>query len=383
MTKKNRLIFVGAFDLDGDLASHASSAAGNQVQIEICENLKEEAEHHEMIFNALVFKPLKRWPYGPIYWSMICKGATIYFGYLNFPIIKQLIFSVKLFKFLLTLRPILVVKYNINFCEIASLFAYKKIRPAAYVVAIIQDINTESGRWFAFWRNKLVMRLANSLDLVIPVSSKIVEDFGFDKGRAMIFRGGLTRQSRALLAAHDNNVKPFAVFAGALEPYNGIDLLVEHWCLLQYPVDLHIFGKGSCVPKIKKFATHNPRIIFHGFLEEAEVTKWQSIAAINFCLRFSKNIEAGYFFPSKLFNIMCAPGNVFINKFDGLPSDILHGCVSIDDDLSNLGDAMQCALQAPDFEKKRSVRLQWISENANWAVITREIVTRAFYATPQ
>lgn len=380
MAAKNHILFVGAFDLEGDTVTIASSAAGNQVQHEICEALRKEAEHRKLVFKVVAFKPLKRWPHGPLFWPLSKRSGAVYFGYVNLPIFKQVIFVIQLLQYLVWLRPKILVKYNISFFEIICLLIYKRVQPDAYIAAIIQDVKIIPGRWFLNWLDKLSMRLAKYIDLTIPVSEKIADDFGFEASRVIIFRGGLTRQSRALLAADVKSVEPFAVFAGALEAYNGIDLIVERWSTLQCEVDLHIFGKGSCTQKVQEFAAHNPRVIYHGFIEEREINKWQSVAAINFCLRFSKDIDSGYFFPSKLFNVMCAPGSVFINLFDGLPLDLLHGCSLINDDLSNLDDAVRWALQKSDLEINRSARLKWIKNNADWTVIASEIGDRVFCA---
>src|SRR5690606_13457629 len=80
----------------------------------------------------------------------------------------------------------------------------------------------------------------------------------------------------------------------------------------------------------------------------------------NFCLRYAVGINTNYFFPSKLFNVVSAPGSVIVNNFRGLPASLCEFLFVVADDLSNLPEVLMRAESSTNQElvsKRRKILL--------------------------
>lgn len=375
----SEILFVGAFDAIKNARNDATSSAGNQVQMEIFDEIKKLNQFNCKIVKSISLNPIKSWPHGKFFWDGMKNDEGFFPPFINISGLKRLIFSCFLFFYLLKNRPIIIVKYNLSAIEALTLLIYRAIAPSAFLAAIIQDVNYSKNKGISFKQitELYAMKLAVRFDMLIPISEKIKNDFRFPPKKTRVFNGGLTRQGRSILSAKTDSLSHIAVFAGALEKYNGIDILIKQWISQNIDMELHIFGKGSYESYVLDASTHNAKIIFHGFRPEEEVSNYQKVALINFCLRYSNGIDAGYFFPSKLFNVICAPGAVMANQFEGFPCEIEGACTMLTDDLENLHEQLKNVKLSSSLHLFREQRKQWITENANWKPIVQDIFERA------
>ena len=325
------------------------------------------------------FKPNPSWPDGRFIWSGYRCVTTRMPAYINIVGVKRLNFSISLLLILNKIKPSILIKYNISILESIAILLYKLFNPKAYLAAIIQDVHYASKSKNAI-RNSLeamAMRMVSRFNMLVPVSRNIAVDFKYSLKKTVVFQGGITRQGQNLLFAPNCKLEPYAIFAGALEPYNGIDRLVKQWSAANINIDLHVFGKGSSESLVREASSHNSRIIFHGFETEEYITRMQCKSLINFCLRYSDGIEQGYFFPSKLFNICCAPGVVMSNDFEGLPSELKNYLFLLEDDLSDLSEKINMVSRYPKLVTMRNKRINWIKKHGDWSVIVRNIIDHA------
>lgn len=379
MKNKFRINFVGAFS--GQCESNAAtSAAGDQVQFEITTALIRLGSEHCATLDAISLYPIRTFPFGRLLWRGLRDGYIYMPPFLNIAGVKRFVFSLYLFGFLIRKKPHLVVKYNISIFEAVSLLFYRLLRSEVYLVAIVQDVHIQKNNNLLIktmqYFELISLRLVSRFDMLIPISKKIANDFLFHENKTRVFNGGLTRQGRRLLADCGRNIEPYAVFAGALTPYNGIELLIKRWIIDEIDFKLHIFGKGVSEEFVINESVKSKNIIFHGFKSEEEVGDWQKKALINFCLRYSDGIDAGYFFPSKLFNVICAPGLVMANNFEGFPSDLQKYCIMLNDDLSDLSDKINEAKTFSKLSELRELRRVWIMHNGDWNTIVSDIFER-------
>ena len=377
-----KLIFIGAFEPNTNPNNPATSAAGNLVQNEILSILVEEARHLKIDVFALSHKPARAWPYGAFFSPSGNAGCIRVPAFINLPVFKHLNFGFALFYHLVVNRPKIAVAYNPGPFENLALLVYRLVAKRLYIVSIIQDIHTDAGhiRSLRALSDYVSMRMARQVDLTIPISSAIVKDFKLSMDKALIFRGGMTRQCRQLLNAKPSVLKPYAVFAGALESYNGIDVLLPAWIQSDNKFVLHVFGKGALSALVSDYARKSDRIVFHGFQNEVVIETWQSESAFNFCLRYSKGIDQRYFFPSKFFSAVAAPGVPVANNFYGFPDALIEHCYIVDDDLNNLNKIVDTAYMCIQNNKKLTARRQWLEQNAEWKVILSAVLWR-FYKT--
>lgn len=362
------VFYVGAFSRPDSGPGRGSSAAGDQVQDEIFRVLGRYFEPNGVSCQAIVLSPVPSWPMGPAWVSAFRLNNVIWPAFVNVPGLKQLFFSFFLAVSLVRRRPAIIFFYNGDLFSFAISIVYKVFRPYARLVGIVQDVLTYPGcsRLKAL-SYSFAMRLLRYFDLIIPISRDIADDFKLQVDKVFVFRGGITRQADALLAHSIGNINArIAVFAGALESYNGVDKLVSMWPAFG-DFELHVFGKGVCEGFIKDVSARNPLVVFHGVCSEDVVTTWMARAVLNFCLRYPIGIEAKYFFPSKFFNVMAAPGIAVVNRFHGLPTDAAELCVVVNDDLVDFFARIDEIPSAYNMAIGRSLRLDWLSTNADWS----------------
>lgn len=375
--KSSTITFVGAFSCPGYSLDLASSAAGDQVQAEILRVLFSYFEPKGVSLRAIVLRPVQSWPEGPVHSKGIRADGVVWPDFLNIPVLKQLSFSFSLAISLLISRPTIVFFYNADIFSSAVAVAYRFFFRKARLVGIVQDVLTYPGCSRAKSLGySIALKLARSFDCIVPISRDIVEDFRFTDERVVVFRGGLTRQAKGLLGRDISAVDPrIAVFAGALESYNGIDRIIEKWPD-SGDMELHVFGKGACEGMVKEVAARNRLVVFHGNCTEDVVSSWMCKALLNFCLRYPAAIETKYFFPSKFFNVMSAPGIPVVNKFHGLPVDAGELCLIVNEDLDYFIQSIGGISRKFNLADNRFARIKWLANNADWAKTIESVIDR-------
>ena len=366
------ILFVGAFN--SNLKNKATSAAGDQVQQEIFDVLKKNKIYSDSNVKAIVLEPIPAWPKGPLFYSGKDYESLKVPSFLNLPVIKKILFSSKILVNLISGNMKIIFSYNPGFFESITLFFYRLIKSDVFLISIIQDVHVGNNVIYGVRSiaDFFVMKLAPRFDLLIPISKCIADDFEFDPKKVLVFNGGLTRQSRELLITNSSFSPKYAVFAGALERYNGIDKIIDIWPKIDSDMVLHVFGKGSCEQIVLHSIKNCDRIVYHGFESEEVVTKWQANAAFNFCLRYSIGINARYFFPSKFFNVLAAPGLALVNRFEGFPEHLEKFCLVIADDLKDLKVKLNSDDFGSGYKSRLIARRRWLENNAEWSSIIED-----------
>ena len=341
-----KIVFIGHFAPESSSIDIASSAAGNQVQRQILKELESQAGS-EVICYAM--SPAPAWPRGPLISRSRLESSADFIGYLNLPVLKHFIFSVRLLLRLFCSRPELCLQYNSYFFENLILLIYRFIKPSCFLSIIIQDIHIDkiaarfSQSGLRSMSERLSLVLVRSFQLIVPISSSIISDFRLDPSRCFVFQGGVTFFAEQLMRERQVAFSDIGVFAGSLEPYNGIDRLVDRWLSSGIDYTLHVFGRGSLQHHVENAAQRSDKVVFHGLQPEEVILQWLLKARWNFCLRFSDGLNQEYFFPSKLFNIVCAPGAVVVNDFHALPTSLHEFIGIVLDDLSDLPEVLVSA----------------------------------------
>lgn len=363
----NKAIFVGHFSSENAIVNPAASIAGDLVQNQI---IKDSKDSLGKAFCYIAMEPTSSWPKGPL-WIKSKRLDVGYFpAFLNFPVLKNIQFSLILFLYILKLKPKVIVQYNSYFFENLMLLLARFLIKTRLIM-IIQDFRI--GNVFsklARWHDKSSNLLVKFYDKTIPVTEKFAKDLKLKKGKYHVFPGGVTKPGFEFLKER-NFSQDYAVFAGALEPHNGIDKLISIWQKKNINIKLHVFGRGSLSEHVKKVADNNANIIFHGFISQEEVSKWQLAAKFNFCLRYSDGLEEEYFFPSKFFNVACCPGLLICNDFKNLPQIFFNKIGLVKHDISDLKDTLEITTEEiVNVTKER--RLKIINEYS-WANLMKQI----------
>lgn len=369
--------FVGHFAPLSQALEQASSVAGNQVQRQIFQEFSQQCGVERAV--CYVMTPQSFWPHGPFIARSLTEGAMEFIGYLNLPVLKHLIFALRLLVRLLVARPQFCLQYNSYLFENLALLLFRLCHRGSAIAIIIQDIHVLTGvpllskRGLRSLSERTSLRLAKRFDMIVPISSAIVTDFHFAPSKCFVFQGGITEFAVQIMRGPEQQLQEIGVFAGGLERHNGIDRLVDQWLASGIEQPLHVFGRGSLERHVEQAARQSDRIVFHGFQPEHVVLAWQLKARWNFCLRYSLGLNQTYFFPSKLFNILCAPGAVVVNDFHALPETVRDYLCVVSDDLSDLAEHLPAAasLSSPDCAR---VRREIVRSKHSWHSCIGQIV---------
>ena len=329
-------VFIGALSLSKDLSHAAYSEAGTQVQLEIIRLLNEKLNEK---VDVISLNPLSAFPNGRLL-NQFEKNETAYFlPFINLPILKHFTYSICLLWYLFKLAPDKIFVYNSYFFQNIALSIYKKIHSKVKIALLIQDvlsIGTGLQSIQKYLDRKSLHRLS-FCNLVVPISRHIVPDFDID-APSVVVQGGITKRILDHFPIGEFG-KPKAkrvVFAGSLEPHNGVHLLIDQWDAQAIQTDLHIFGKGSLKDRVMQSAKNNPHVHYHGFAPHSEVQDYISESMFILILRFDLGIETKYFFPSKFWEALASESHIICNRFDSFPDDLKKYCIMLSPDFSNL-----------------------------------------------
>lgn len=375
-----QVVFVGHFAQIARALEQASSSAGNQVQRQIINEIGSLIGNNAVA--SCVMAPKPAWPNGPLLIKTEYEENIVFFGYINLPLIKHLIFSAKLFYFVKKIRPEICLQYNSYFIENLTIIFLKSTGFSKLISIIIQDV-------YSFDENILFSRkrlrtcverwslvFARHFDSIVPIANEIMYDFCLPTEKCHIFQGGVTKYSLDLSQEPCKELEQYGVFAGALEPYNGVDLLVDKWIQEKTKYKLHIFGRGSLGDYVKQAANRCENILYHGFQPEDVILIWQKRAQWHFCLRYSKGLNQAYFFPSKFFNIVCAQGVPLVNNFHGLPDTLRKYVGILSDNLDNLNDNLE-GYRCLGDSRIVGARREAILLNHSWQSCVRQIISQS------
>jgi glycosyltransferase involved in cell wall biosynthesis len=376
----DKYFFVGHFSSAQYQKSLANSPAGNQVQLQILDEINAIAGHSNV--SCYSMQPIPAWPKGDFIVRTKKEYNIVFLGFINLLVVKNLLFSLHLFYYLFKIRPRYCVQYNSYLFENLSLIIYRSIVRSSRISAIIQDINCNYEIKFSqlIKLNTLIERLGLSLlnyfDFLVPISNQLASDFKLKNGKYFVFQGGLTSYSLKLLSSKNleqQSGDKFAVFAGVIESYNGVDKLIEQWIIQEIKYPLHIFGKGSLSDYVLLKSKDNQYVIYHGFQSEEIVEQWLLKAQWNFCLRYSILINQNYFFPSKFFNLICLKGALICNNFNNLPPNLHSFIILIDDELVKLSEIINSTINT-NFTKKSELCKQNLIEYHSWEQCIEKLI---------
>ena len=369
------LAFIGHFSPVADNTSAASSPAGNLVQLKILQELRAIVNDKVACYSM---SPQPAWPKGRLWIRGTKDGLIVFPGFLNLPILKHIFFSVRVFLMLIRAKPNDVIIYNSYLFENIMLLVYRRIVNCK-IAMIIQDYH---GTWGSVFDAKSLFRTVSELaagylvayyDFCIPISKGLAEKLRLPESKFAIFQGGVTEFAEHLKIHDDRELQQIAIFAGSLEPHNGVGVLVDCWVDQNVPVPLHVYGRGSLEAHVRAKAGQSDMVIFHGFCDEAVVAERQAVATWNFCLRYSEKLNEDFFFPSKLFNMLICRGAVVANEFGSIPDDIRKFITFVDGPLGDLKSCMAVA-RARNCETDVLERRSYVMRQFSWRRALQDLI---------
>lgn len=384
--KNNIILFFSEYLKNVNLASEAYSPAGCQAQAEILNQLSKNTFLQQQGYRIIniAHAPFPLWPHGPAFVNLSStQKNTVLTPYLNVFPFRSVIRASHIIYFCLKYNPVVIIIYNTTLLQSLALLVVQRLFKVK-IAAVIQDIvlpPTRRPEDIVIRRaNIFAIKLTRFFNLLIPISNQISLDFALPAQKTFTFHGGVTRQTRDILQLSSKlsyqDLKKRAVFAGTLEPYNGVDVLVNAWIHERIPFKLYIFGQGTLKEKVTDLcAKSNGNVVYMGNKQESVVSEWIATSMFNICLRYPLGIHETYFFPSKLFNLLAARGSLICNDFANLPVAIKDkSYVYTDSFLQTINSSLATPL--PVLEKNYLARKDILKQCHDWSTAISIIVDR-------
>nr|BCN18020.1 hypothetical protein [Vibrio cholerae] len=338
-------VFIGAFNNINKSMSSFSSCAGSKVQLEIIKSLNELCPE----VKALIMPEVRSWPKNKLYFKGSNQDGIKFAPLLNFFLFKRFAFALYVFFYLLINNPCRVYFYNTNTSMNLFMTILSFIRRKQRKVLIIQDVHSPINLRLAdVLKPRTVIDYLGykmtryGFDFFVPITKQVSDYLHLPKDKVYVWHGGITDFPNRVTSY---STCDFAVFAGALTKYNGVDLLLEFWAKRSDSIPLHVFGVGELNQLAIEYSKQYENIIYHGFQPPSTVSEYVAKAKINFCFRFSLGISQEFFFPSKFFDILMEKGFVVCNKFKNMPHDLKPYVLLIESDFSNFTEVIDECFQ--------------------------------------
>jgi glycosyltransferase involved in cell wall biosynthesis len=335
----SRIHFVGSISPFEEVSNSSVSIAGNRCQIGILDGLKKDNE----IVQVLSYRANRLFPYTekiyvPSLHLLYKELNFIFLPYLNLPFFRAWLVNLGviflLFKKVKKHDSLLF--YNLYLPFPISVFILRKLFDIKiYVLACDVHIPGQTIpntlRWqYEYLKHKLFLP---KVDGVIAVTEKILFDFRCTK-KNIVMEGGISRDLLTFDDIAPKSAKTFNMFyAGALDKLNGVDLLIDAFSRnTNTNIRLIIAGKGELREFVEKSATKDNRIEFLGLISHAEIIKLYAEVSMLLCIRVTKEINTGYFFPSKLVEYISTGIPVLCTDIKSSNFDLNDFCFVIKDE---------------------------------------------------
>lgn len=316
---------------EADKASGAS-VAGNKMQWNIVRHLSQEAN---VTVHCMTIMPLACFPRDKTILQRaedreLCEGViSNRIQYINIPIIKQLSQIISMYQ----VAKKVIIEQQINQIVCFNLFPQigipvrwlKRRFPQIPVACILADLPIDDNtkrKGISVWLRKVFEKQAwesfPSCDRFIVLNKRAAELYLRGKPYIVI-DGGIDEtevtcsQIKKRFVQHRN-----IVFCGALTEYNGVRNLISAFQRVSdRELFLDIYGSGYLENEVQKAAECNPRIHFHGKVDNQCAMEKEREAWILINPRLVDAPIAQVTFPSKTFEYMLSGTPIVSTRLNG------------------------------------------------------------------
>jgi glycosyltransferase involved in cell wall biosynthesis len=182
--------------------------------------------------------------------------------------------------------------------------------------------------------------------------------------------GGILGECFAAAPVARSGEKPFrVVLAGSLEPYNGVDVVLQAFDDLGDDVALIVAGKGSAVDRVTRAAAGDPRITYAGELGFGALIDLYRSADLLLNVRLTQAIDTHYFFPSKLMELLASGVPVLSTRSPDIVSEFGSLPYFLSEETPRaVADAIAAIARIPPDERRERGRRAWrfMLEHRTW-----------------
>lgn len=256
-------------------------------------------------------------------------------GFLNLPLIKQLIVTYKTKKYIkewISLNKgeeLCIVMYDLLLPHLLSLSNIKKDYPSVVTCSIIADLPNEYGydkgdkfpvKYIRRFIGNLQLKAIKELDVYGILTENMKVPLKISQEDYVVIEG--IASSRGLIEHDNKSDKKIILYAGALNKVYGLDILLDAFsCINDDKYELWICGSGNYKSEIIERSKSDKRIKFWGYLNQDEIIKMQAKSTLLINPRQNIGEYTKYSFPSKIIEYLAAGKPVLAYKLDGIPDE--------------------------------------------------------------
>ena len=271
----------------------------------------------------------------------------------------------------------IIYAYNLTVPPGIFLLIGSKLAKATLAVSINDIVLPENHgvksffRKIDLWLHRIMIPKINK---IIVVNKSIALDFG-KKNDFLVMEGGVNsleiKRWQGLTRSNKGKNKFKVVFAGSIEPINGIDCILGAFYLLKNDnIELYIAGRGSWTNKVITATRNYKHIKYTGFLNFEEVNKLYSNADLLLNIRMTeKKYKSKYFFPSKLIEYLVTGIPTITTEFDGLEDDYKSICFVLKDENPRSLAELISQIKNMDISERKKIgdaARSFIKTNKTW-----------------
>ena len=197
------------------------------------------------------------------------------------------------------------------------------------------------------WQFRGAKRILDSVAGCVAVSPFLLSRFPTSIPR-LLLRGVVSEEilSFRKQAAHEK--RNWVAFSGTLFRSKGLEPLIRAWTALDLPGwELHITGHGELAEKLRKMASNDSSIVFHGLLDRTEYTRFLSKARIGINPH-DLSETPGNVFAFKIVEYLAAGAHVITTPMGTVEPELERGITYMTD---NMAETIAATLQRVIVER--------------------------------
>ncbi len=174
-------------------------------------------------------------------------------------------------------------------------------------------------KWFRKLEIKNYYRFIEKYDGLVVLNKQVVSQFTNGK-KFYLMDGGVTEKEieAAVLLPPEQHNNEQILYAGALEPYNGIREMIEGFLQVKKNIKLVICGDGTLASYVKNMAEENENIIYKGRVSHEEAVALQRESGLLISARPTDGFALKLTFPSKIIEYMLSGTPILTTRLNGL-----------------------------------------------------------------
>lgn len=381
------ILFIGSVVPDTpEYRTAAFSRAGNLAQQGLLAGLDGAGAD----ITVLAFQPVPAFPRSPRWWV---SGQRLpgpgrreqrLVAFINVPYLKQVSLACALliqgWQQIQRGAPQVLMSYNVNTFTSAPLLLLSRLLRLPYV-PVVYDVDVPGATVPDGPLQRLEYRWAARVLPLLPAAVTGTALIGRElmPGRpTLVVEGGLGPAQQAYAPAPRTSGTTFdVVFAGALETYNGVDVLLDAMTWLPTHVRLHVAGQGGLRAAVEAAAASDDRVVYHGLLDMDGLRGLYARGDLLVNHRSDERLDSRYVFPSKLIEYLASGLPVVSTRFRSLPEEYLPFLEVLSDEspraLAAGIERVMAALPAARLKARQAQ--EFVRTHKSWAFQGRRILS--------